>query len=359
MSTAEVLAELSQIVTELLHAGSGAVASDSRLSGLVPSLRGLGTKVPALARLADAVAEVTESRTDTPRALLQLLLFARQARAALMTVEEVEGGFEAVPGAGPWQTPLPGNEVARLVDLLATRPEKGLRALGKVAEEDGVLDLRLVQPGLQPLVEKYGRHFNLDRGRRPPDWAVAVAPALSQALEVRGDRREACKLYLLFRLGPVLALLHCEGALQEGSEAVRMVALWHLSLGPVPTKLLPALVRLLNVPNFSCNCFAVEAIVHTGPAALPFLVPLIGNEPQPWQWAVFALGKLVDPDKSPTADQARAALQPQVPRLLETAGRATQVTLKCQLLLLRLLAPHNPEVSRQVAELSRRRGIRL
>jgi HEAT repeat protein len=354
MSAEQLLTELLQTVTNLLHAGAETAITDGRLSQLVPSLRRLGAKVPVLARLADATGRVPAAGAEAPRALLDLLLLARQARQALLTAGSLKGTLRPLPVSEAWQTPLSGVEAADLADSLIRRPPKGLAALGTATQKSGGLDLRLLQPALDPLADRHGKTDQFGRKLPPlPEWARPLAPALALALDLNGGEREARRLDLLLQLDPELGAQRCQDAVRQGSKEVRRVALAHLASGPVPAGLLPALVQLFAYPEFLVSADAADAAAQAGLAALPVLLPLIGGEAGSWWRATDALCQLVDPDTSPVAAQAAAALRGQVPLLLETLDRTDYVTLECQLRLLRVLAPGDPGVRRRVVELLR------
>jgi hypothetical protein len=224
MAHAELQALVSD-VDRLLVAGGTVAPGDEGLRRRARALRELGQKVPVLAQVADAVERVTGATpAKASQALLDLLVVVRQLRAGLTTAG-VDGATEPIPPSGPWTTNTAAHDLYPIVEVLAARSGSGRLDNLKQAQERNVLtDLRLVEPLLAALDDRYGELADVVAEDVLPAFGPPVLPDLRQGLNVHGKSSDARRLAAICRIDRRAGAELCRTALADGSPALRRQA---------------------------------------------------------------------------------------------------------------------------------------
>ena len=138
----------------------------------------------------------------------------------------------SLPVNGSWQTPLPAEKVAAIVNLASSKPLKGWEELNRTIEADGGLDLRLVPFAAEMAILRYGRTRNSSKQSPLPGWLPQVAGELEQRVYLHGDNRDGWALGVLVQAAPEVGLRLCRQPVSESSDPVLEEALRQLNQQP-------------------------------------------------------------------------------------------------------------------------------
>jgi hypothetical protein len=176
----ELLGALAADVDRLVDAGAAAASADEALGRRAPTFRDLARQVPALRPIAEGIERVhTPDPRSAGRALLNLALMVRQARAALATAG-VAGPIEPIePGGGlPLRSLAPSRDVYAVIRALA-EGGSGRPPIIQDAIERGVCaDPWLLDPLMDALADPYLEVADLVAERALPSFGRAALPAL-------------------------------------------------------------------------------------------------------------------------------------------------------------------------------------
>ena len=221
----EQLRALAADVDRLIVAGAGSVPGDEGLRRRETSLRDLGKKVPALAKVAEVVGRAAGAdAAGAPRALLDLLLVVGQVRAGLATAG-LEGPIEPAGPSGPWSTPAPARDLYPIVTALTQKGSGRVEALKEAAGRGGLGDLRLVDSLLAALDDPGAEFADAVAAEALPALGPAILPDLRRDLDLRGKAADARRLAAVAAIDPGAGADLCRRAIAEGSAAVRSRAL--------------------------------------------------------------------------------------------------------------------------------------
>ncbi len=222
----EQLQALAADMDRLLAAGAAAAAGDEGLRRRARTLEELGQKVPALARIAQAVRRVLDAAPkQAAAALLDLLLVVRQARGSLAGAGAA-GDLEPAAANGPWASATPGRDAYALAELLAG-PSSGENAgiLEQAAAAGTVADLRLAGPLLATLNSGSSELARAAAAHALPRFGRPLVPELVRALDLGGKQTDARRLEAVCAIDGKVGLELCRKAIAGGSKPVRTQAL--------------------------------------------------------------------------------------------------------------------------------------
>jgi hypothetical protein len=202
-------------------------AGAESLRPYAPALRRLAAQVPACARLADAVERAARVKDGTA-ALLDLLGLVRQAAAAL-AVSGVAGDLEPLLPSGPWATPGAAVELAALVEVLGQSGSGREKALADAVTRGALADLRLVEPLLQCLEDRYAAFADVVADKALPELGPGLARELELRTDPAGGPGAARCLRVLCEVDLEGGPRRCRELLRGASEALRVQALESLA----------------------------------------------------------------------------------------------------------------------------------
>jgi HEAT repeat protein len=271
----EQLPDLAVDVGRLLAAGVAEPDARARLRRHLAALRELARKVPALTRLADALAAVADAET-----VLNLLPLLRQARAALAAVA-VDGELRPLPPSGPWSCPAPTLEIYPVVHAWRKQDSVRVELVRPLVESGWAGDLRLLQPLLEGLEDRYDSAADYLARHALPAFGKAILPELRPGLAAEDERRGVRHLWAVCAIDPARGARLCRAGLAAEDVRVRGEALRCLARATPEDARTVALDWLAQQTNRRLRKTAWEVLNEVGPGgaeALPVLVAALRKD---------------------------------------------------------------------------------
>jgi HEAT repeat protein len=264
------LNDLAAEVRRLLAAGAADPAT--RLRRHLPALRALARRAPALTRLADALDNAADART-----FLNLLPPLWQARAALATAG-ADGELRPLPRSGPWSCPAPAPELYPVVHAWRKQDSSRVEVVRPLVEGGRAGDLRLLQPLLEGLEDRYDSAAEYVAHHALPAFGKAALPELRPGFAAEDGRRGVRHLGAVCAIDPAGAARLCRSGLVAEDVRVRGRALRGLAPAAPKEARSVALGWLAHQSNRHLRKTAWEVLREVGPGgaeSLPVLVPAL------------------------------------------------------------------------------------
>lgn len=215
-------------VHRLAIAGSALAADDFRLKKIVPQLEALGAKAPIFTRIAQGVQSVI-GETDAAKAGRALLDLSTLLTAIQYTQSPhgAEGEFTPInTGVLSWTPTVAGyRSLAAVVDALTTTGEGRLEIVRDAAERGLFKDLRLMQPAVGALSDRFGELADFVAEHAIPQFGPVVIPMLKTGFDPKGGNPHARRLRALCRVDAEEGRAFARAALEEARKEVKVAAI--------------------------------------------------------------------------------------------------------------------------------------
>ena len=224
------IAVLNQVYDEtrrLVIAGSGLAPGDFRLKKLVEPLRKSGAKAPVFAKVADSIEKLVDgNEKNSPQALLDLsslvlaILYTQGAtgvKGAAKPIESLDVGIST--------TQVSSRVLKPLLEALTTTGSGRHETVREANERGAFNDLRLVNPAINALDDKYGELADYMADEVLPKFGPAIVPEIKSRIDIKGTSGNVRRLRLLYRLAPKVARPIVEEAFEKGSKDMKIAAL--------------------------------------------------------------------------------------------------------------------------------------
>lgn len=274
----EQLQGLIDDVNRLLEAGATAAASDEGLRRRAAAMRKLGSRVPVLTAIADAVQRVVTGGVETATgALLDLLLVARQVHGGLAEASVPRDELQPLPPSGPWQSSMPLRELRSVLTALPPPPhptptELPVDPCGWLA-----VDLRLVPALLAAFPGGPDEMADFLAARPLPGFGPDALAALWRGLPLRGTPETIWRLKTVCRDDPKTGVELCLAALEKDSALLQQTAVSALGqLGPAARDAVSVLIERLQDRQREGRAACALALGRLGEMATDAIPALCG-----------------------------------------------------------------------------------
>ena len=187
-------------VHRLTIAGSALASGDFRLRKLLPQLESLEAKAPVFGRIAQGVRAVTEE-ADAATAGRALLDLATLLTAIQYTQSQhgAEGEFEPISSeVRSWAPTVAGyRSLAAVIEALTSTGEGRLEVVQEAAGRGLFADLRLMQPAIVALGDRFGQLADFVAEQAIPQSGPVVVPLLKAGFDPKGGVSHARRLRAL------------------------------------------------------------------------------------------------------------------------------------------------------------------
>jgi hypothetical protein len=215
-------------VHRLTIAGSALASGDFRLRKLLPQLESLGAKAPVFGRIAQGVKAVTEE-PDAATAGRALLDLATLLTAIQYTQSQhgAEGEFEPISSAvRSWTPTVAGyRSLAAVVEALTSTGEGRLEVVQEAAGRGLFADLRLMQPAIMALGDRFGQLADFVAEQAIPQFGPVVVPLLKAGFDPKGGVSHARRLRALAAVDREEGRACARAALKGATKEVKVAAI--------------------------------------------------------------------------------------------------------------------------------------
>jgi hypothetical protein len=215
-------------VHRLTIAGSALAAGDFRLRKLLPQLESLGAKAPVFTRIAQGVKAVTEE-SDAAKAGRALLDLSTLLTAIQYTQSQhgVDAEFTPINTAvQSWTPTLAGyRSLAAVVEALTSTGEGRLEIVRDAAQRGLFKDLRLMQPAITALSDRFGELADFVAEKAIPHFGPVVVPLLKSGFDPKGGNPHARRLRALCAVDKEEGRAFCRAALEEARKEVMIAVI--------------------------------------------------------------------------------------------------------------------------------------
>lgn len=223
-----LIADTAAEVHRLAIAGSALAAGDFRLKKILPQLEALGAKAPIFTRIAQGVKAVIDESdaAKAGRALLDLstLLTAIQYT---QSPHGAEGEFTPVnTTVQAWTPTVAGyRTLAAVVQALTSTGEGRLEVVRDACERGLFKDLRLLQPAVGALSDRFGELADFVADHAIPQLGSAVIPLLKAGFDPKGGNAHARRLRALCAVDKEEGRAFARAALEAAGKEVKIVVI--------------------------------------------------------------------------------------------------------------------------------------
>ena len=220
-----LITETAAEVHRLTIAGSALASGDFRLRKLVPQLESLGEKAPVFGRIAQGVKVVIEE-ADAGKAGRALLDVATLLTAIQYTQSQhgVEGEMEPIRTAVESWTPTVAGyrSLAAVVEALTSTGEGRLEVVQEAAGRGLFADLRLMQPAITALSDRFGELADFVAEKAIPQFGPVVVPLLKAGFDPKGGASHGRRLRALAAVDPEEGRACARAALKGATKEVKV-----------------------------------------------------------------------------------------------------------------------------------------
>ena len=220
-----LIADTAAEVHRLTIAGSALAAGDFRLQKLLPQLESLGAKAPVFSRIAQGVRAVTDE-TDAAKAGRALLDLSTLLTAIQYTQSQhgADGDFTPINTAAQSWTPTATGyrSLAAVVEALTSTGEGRLEVIRDAAQRGLFKDLRLMQPAVTALNDRFGELADFVTEHALPQFGPAIIPLLKAGFDPKGGNAHARRLRALCAVDKEEGRAFCRAALDEARKEVKV-----------------------------------------------------------------------------------------------------------------------------------------
>ena len=223
-----LITETAAEVHRLTIAGSALASGDFRLRKLVPQLESLGAKAPVFGRIAQGVKGVIEE-ADAAKAGRALLDLATLLTAIQYTQSQhgVEGEIEPMRSAVESWTPTVAGyrSLAAVVEALTSTGEGRLEVVQEAAGRGLFADLRLMQPAIMALGDRFGQLADFVAEQAIPQLGPVVVPLLKAGFDPKGGVAHGRRLRALAAVDREEGRACARAALKGATKEVKVAAI--------------------------------------------------------------------------------------------------------------------------------------
>ncbi len=227
-----LITETAAEVHRLTIAGSALASGDFRLRKLVPQLESLGAKAPVFGRIAQGVKGVIEE-ADAGKAGRALLDVATLLTAIQYTQSQhgVEGEMEPIRTAVESWTPTVAGyrSLAAVVEALTSTGEGRLEVVQEAAGRGLFADLRLMQPAITALGDRFGQLADFVAEQAIPQFGRSVVPLLKVGFNPKGGVSHARRLRAIAAVDREEGRAFARAAMKEAKKEVKVAAIGALA----------------------------------------------------------------------------------------------------------------------------------
>ncbi len=214
-------------VHRLTIAGSALAAGDFRLQKLLPQLEALGAKAPVFSRIAQGVKAVTEE-SDAAKAGRALLDLSTLLTAIQYTQSQHGADGEFTPlntAVTTWMPTVAGyRTLAAVVEALTSTGEGRLEIVRDAAQRGLFKDLRLMQPTVTALSDRFGELADFVADHAIPQFGAPIIPLLKAGFDPKGGNAHARRLRALCAVDKEEGRTFARAALEEARKEVKVAA---------------------------------------------------------------------------------------------------------------------------------------